>query len=455
MEEKSSLKVLITSMIGIGHLHACIGIGSLLRKRGHQVYYAYFDEYKETIEKNGFHYISLCEYNDKNYPMMTGMPSNLTEVFAQQFEKTRRLSSLEILKESVKPGSGDNETSAFLFESAKGENCAMLNIIEKIKPDVCLADYILSMPWMVKASCPVIPIKSSSPLDLYSGPPAGSGYSVHDPPKLWSEYQKLKEEAEKNDIVKAKELFQLFDAEYKPQLHAKQLGIYIFPGPLDYHELGSPKENWVCLDSSIRAPETPNFEIPKKLKDKPGKLIYVSMGSLASSVTELMTMITCGEKVWGIFGFFSHISLLNPLANLPHRFIVSTGRNGDSIKLHDNMWGEKFINQLALLPKVDLFITHGGTNSLIEGLAVGKPLIVIPQFGDQLDNAQRIADLGLGVRLNLHEFSGEKLLKAIEDVLNNKEIHSNVARVSEELKKSDSRDKVISLIEQLARNKSL
>ncbi|NP_001310081.1 uncharacterized UDP-glucosyltransferase YdhE-like [Tetranychus urticae] len=437
MEEKSSLKVLITSMIGIGHLNACIGIGSLLRKRGHQVYYAYFDEYKETIEKNGFHYISLCEYNDKNYPMKTGMPPNLTEVFEKQFEKTRRLSSLDILKESVKPGSGDDEVCAFIFESAKGENCAMLNIIEKIKPDVCLADYLLSMPWMVKASCPAIPIISSSPLDLYSGPPAGSGYSVHDPPELWSEYRELKEEFEKNFEVKAKELYTLFDVEFKSQLYAKQLGIYIFPGPLDYHELGPPKENWVRLDSSIRAPETANFEIPEKLKDKPGKLIYVSMGSLASSVTELLTMI------------------LNPLANSPHRFIVSTGINGDSIKLHDNMWGDKFINQLALLPKVDLFITHGGTNSLIEGLAVGKPLIVIPQFGDQLDNAQRIADLGLGVRLNLHEFSDEKLLKAIEDVLNNKEIHSNVARVSEELKKSDSRDKVISLIEQLARNKSL
>uniref|UniRef100_T1L0V1 Glucuronosyltransferase n=1 Tax=Tetranychus urticae TaxID=32264 RepID=T1L0V1_TETUR len=108
------------------------------------------------------------------------------------------------------------------------------------------------------------------------------------------------------------------------------------------------------------------------------------------------------------------------------------------------------------LPRVDLFITHGGTNSFIESLAAGKPLIVIPQFGDQLDNAQRIADLNLGVRINLHEFSDEMLLKAIEDVLNDKEIHSNVARVKMlELKKSDLKDKVISLIEQLARNKVL
>ncbi|NP_001310070.1 uncharacterized UDP-glucosyltransferase YdhE-like [Tetranychus urticae] len=436
MDEKGALKVLMTSMIGLGHLHACIGIGALLRKRGHEIYFAHYDANKETIEKHGFHYLSLCEYNDKNYPIMNALP-NLGEVFKKRFELSMKHSSLDILKESINSGANAEDGLVYVVEFAKGENCAMLNLIEKIKPDVCLVDHIWCMPWTVKASCPVIPVWSASPVDLYNGPPMGSGYSVHDPPQLWSEYRKLKEECEKYIIEKAKELYKLFDVEFKPQLYAKQLGIYIYPGPLDYHELGPPKENWVRLESSIRSPETASFEIPEKLKDKAGKLIYVSMGTLASSVVELITMI------------------LTPLANSPHRFIVSTGVNGDSIKLHDNMWGDKYINQVALLPKVDLFITHGGSNSLIEGLVECKPLIVIPQFGDQLDNAQRIVDLGLGVRIDLHEFSGEKLLKAIEEVLNNKEILSNVARVSEELKQSDSRDKVVSLIEQLARNKSL
>ncbi|NP_001310089.1 uncharacterized UDP-glucosyltransferase YjiC-like isoform X1 [Tetranychus urticae] len=437
MDEKGSLKVLMTSMIGLGHLNACIGIGSLLRKRGHQVYFAHFDVNKEVIEKHGFHYISLCEYNDKNYPIMNGMPPNLAKMLEARFKMATKFSPLDILKKSIESDSGADEGLVFILEAAKGENCAMLNIIEKIKPDVCLVDHLWTMPWTVKASCPVIPVWSASPVDLYNGPPMGSGYSLHEPPQLWSEYLKLKEKFEQNIVAKAKELFTLFDAEFKPQLYAKQLGIYIFPGPLDYHELGSPKENWVRLDSSIRAPETQNFELPEKLKDKPGKLIYVSMGTVASVIPQLMEMI------------------VSPLAKSRHRFIVSTGVYGGAIELHDNMWGDKYINQIALLPKVDLFITHGGSNSLVEGLSAGKPLIVIPQFGDQPDNAQRIVDLGLGVRINLHEFSGEKLSKAIEDVLNNKEIHSNVARVSEELKRTDSRDKVISLIEQLARNKTL
>uniref|UniRef100_T1L0V2 Uncharacterized protein n=1 Tax=Tetranychus urticae TaxID=32264 RepID=T1L0V2_TETUR len=126
----------MTAMNGFGHLNACIGIGSLI-KRGHQVYFAFNDAYKETIEKYGFHYISFREYNDKNYSLINGLP-------------------LEALKESMKPDSSDKDSSNFLFEVAKGENCAMLNILEEMKPDICLADYLWFMPWMAKASCPVV-----------------------------------------------------------------------------------------------------------------------------------------------------------------------------------------------------------------------------------------------------------------------------------------------------------
>ncbi|NP_001310088.1 uncharacterized UDP-glucosyltransferase YjiC-like [Tetranychus urticae] len=428
-ENDKCLKVLFACLFTPGHLNSCLGIGSLLKQRGHQVYFAHSLKHRSNIENHGFEFISLEDYAEPEFPIMDSMPT-IEDNMRLLFEKSLELTPLEQLKDKKHP-------FIEMIQGAKGENYALMKIVKEYNPDVCLADYLFNMPWMFSVDCPTIPIKSVNPIQLYNGPPLRSGFSVHDPPTVWEEFRRLASKSESEMESEVEKLFAHFNIDPKPQNYAKKLGIYIYPGPLDYHEFGLPKENWVRLDSSIRSPETLNFEIPEKLKDKPGKLIYVSMGTLASALPELLTMI------------------LNPLANSPHRFIVSTGINGDSIKLHDNMWGDKFVNQVALLPKVDLFITHGGSNSLIEGLSVGKPLIVIPQFGDQLDNAQRVADLGLGVRLNLHEFSGEKLLKAIEDVLNDAKIHSNVARVSEELKKSDSRDKVISLIEQLARNKTL
>ncbi|WP_413099282.1 glycosyltransferase [Streptomyces sp. Inha503] len=52
--------------------------------------------------------------------------------------------------------------------------------------------------------------------------------------------------------------------------------------------------------------------------------------------------------------------------------------------------------QPLLLESVDLFLTHGGFNSIRESLRTATPMAVLPQFGDQPGNAQRVAELRLG-----------------------------------------------------------
>ncbi|MYU16762.1 glycosyltransferase [Streptomyces sp. SID8361] len=54
------------------------------------------------------------------------------------------------------------------------------------------------------------------------------------------------------------------------------------------------------------------------------------------------------------------------------------------------------VPQPLLLESVDLFLTHGGFNSIRESLRTATPMAVLPQFGDQPGNAQRVQELGLG-----------------------------------------------------------
>lgn len=49
---------------------------------------------------------------------------------------------------------------------------------------------------------------------------------------------------------------------------------------------------------------------------------------------------------------------------------------------------------------VDLFLTHGGQNSMIEALSQATPLVVCPGFGDQTTNARKAVALGVGVKVD-------------------------------------------------------
>ncbi|CAG7728974.1 unnamed protein product [Allacma fusca] len=68
---------------------------------------------------------------------------------------------------------------------------------------------------------------------------------------------------------------------------------------------------------------------------------------------------------------------------------------------------------------IRLFITHGGGLSTQEALYNGVPLVVMPVFADQDNNARRAAEKGFAVPLEVTELTEEILLSAINKILNN------------------------------------
>ena len=81
------------------------------------------------------------------------------------------------------------------------------------------------------------------------------------------------------------------------------------------------------------------------------------------------------------------------------------------------------------LPKYDLLchkntillITHCGSNGQQVSILAGVPMIGFPLFADQPYNTGRIVRNGFGLRQDLKNFSVEKLVSTIEEVITNPE----------------------------------
>ena len=133
-------------------------------------------------------------------------------------------------------------------------------------------------------------------------------------------------------------------------------------------------------------------------------LVYVSLGSLGSADLPLMKR------------------LIDVLGRTPHRYVVSMGPQHQEFELADNMVGAEFLPQVSVLPHVDAVITHGGNNTVTECMWFGKPMIVLPIFWDQHDNAQRVHETGYGIRLPTYTFSDDQLFDALTHVLSDESI---------------------------------
>ncbi|XP_073701512.1 LOW QUALITY PROTEIN: UDP-glucuronosyltransferase-like [Garra rufa] len=87
-------------------------------------------------------------------------------------------------------------------------------------------------------------------------------------------------------------------------------------------------------------------------------------------------------------------------------------------------------NDLLGHPKVKAFITHGGSHGIYEGICNGVPMVMLPLFGDQGDNVQRLVSRGVAETLSIFDLTSEKLLVALRKVINDKSYKEKMAELS-------------------------
>ena len=128
-----------------------------------------------------------------------------------------------------------------------------------------------------------------------------------------------------------------------------------------------------------------------------GALIYLSLGSLGSADVDLMQRL---------------VDVLAHDRAPRHRLEGPAGRPDHAPRQPDRRGLPAPAGDPA---EVDLVITHGGNNTVTEAFHHGKPMIVLPLFWDQVDNAQRVEETGFGRRLSTYGFDDVELTGAIDD----------------------------------------
>src|SRR6478609_8754213 len=99
------------------------------------------------------------------------------------------------------------------------------------------------------------------------------------------------------------------------------------------------------------------------------------------------------------------------------------------------------------LPEVDLVITHGGNNTVTESLYFGKPMVVLPLFWDQHDNAQRLDETGFGIRLDTYGHTPDEMIAALDRLLADEPLTARLRAVSQRLQRAGGTERAADLIE--------
>jgi MGT family glycosyltransferase len=142
------------------------------------------------------------------------------------------------------------------------------------------------------------------------------------------------------------------------------------------------------------------------------------------------------------------------LAHLPMQVIMTTGghRKPEEMglgPLAPNVLVERWVAHSDLLPHTDVVVTTGGAGTIMTVLQAGVPLVVVPTEWDKPQNARRVVDTGVGVRLAPRHCTPKRLREVVEHVLKEPAYRQNAQRMQAAFARYDGPTRAADLLENL------
>jgi MGT family glycosyltransferase len=409
-----------------GPTNNCVAIAEVLRERGHRVVFVVDASFEGVLEGKGF----------EERVMRMAPPEEDADPTADPWAEFIRVTAPEFRKPTIEQqATVTRPIWETLVAGARYSHERLMEIWDDVRPDVVCTDNVTGFPAVELAGCPWARFVSANPLEMRDPdlPPPLSGLPVADR-SGWDafreEYHRVHEDLleQHNEFRRSVGVAPCPPDEFNT--HSRWLNLYLYPEVADYRRAEPLDATWHRLQSTVRGGEAA-FDVRERVPGR-GKVVYLSLGSLGCMDVGLMQR------------------LIDALAAGGHRAVVSMGPLKAQMRLGPDMYGDEFLPQPSILPQCDLLITHGGNNTTCEGFHFGLPMIGLPLFWDQYDNAQRLGETGFGTRLPTYDWTQETLLGAVDRLLADEVLAATMRSNAEAIRADPGRVRAADLLERLA-----
>ncbi len=170
----------------------------------------------------------------------------------------------------------------------------------------------------------------------------------------------------------------------------------------------------------------------ERVGDRP--LVYISMGTVNNRDRDVVA------------------KFIRAFSGRDEYVLITTGNGFDAESfggLTDNISVHPWLPQIAVIKRASLFISHGGLNSVHDGLFFGVPLLLIPQQEEQTLNASRAVELGAGLMLRPGQVQVESIRRLADRLLAEPAFGAKARRIGETFRTAGGMSKAADEIETL------